>query len=123
MPTQEAPVGVQPPSNAVRKIQSRWWFWTLTGAALCVASFLCLFVLLASIGVGVSGGGGHVDEKPFVVVIAALIAIVIGALGASARCAWRSRPFTGLAALCAFWLLNGLQLGYALLVGAFVLSI
>ncbi len=123
MATQEALVCVPPPPNAAGKIQSRWWFWTLISAALCLGAFLCLFVLLASIGVSVSGGGGHVDEKPFVLVTASLLGGALGALGASAFFAWRFRPFSGIAALLAFGLINGLLLTYVLAVGAFVFSI
>lgn len=87
------------------------------------ASFLCLIVLFVGIGVGVSGGDGHFDEKPFVLLIDLLLVASLAALGTSAVYAWKFRPFSHLATMLAFFVANNVLLLYALGVGALVNSL
>jgi hypothetical protein len=110
-------------SPAQRKSRTQWWFWTMASIALSGISFICLIVLFAAIGGSVSGGGGHVNEKPFVLIMDLLSAVSIAAVGASGFYAWWFRPFAHLALALAFFTANSLLLVYAVGVGAFVNSL
>lgn len=91
--------------------------------ALSGVSFLCLIVLFAGIAGSVSGGGGHMNEKPFVLVIDLLLGASLAASGASAFYAWKARPFPHLAMMLAFFVANSVLLLYALAAGTLVNSL
>lgn len=95
----------------------------MASIALSAGAFLCLIVLFAGIAGSVSGGGGHMDEKPFVLIIDLLLGASLAALGTSAFYARKFRPFPHLAMKLAFFVANTVLLLYALAVGAFVNSL